>query len=419
MTLEGMQRAMWLASSAAIVALVLVMAVYCLLTLRWVPRRWQPVCDRLRREEVSGRCSWREALAWSLGALAWLWVMMLFSYILRHGSLQGFINYMRYRFVEQGDARNYLYIAEHGYPSEGNERLFVVFYPLFPLCVRVLHSVFRLSYGVAGVALSHFCFALSAGLMRQLAGETLEPGGARMATAAMVLYPFTFYCFGPYTESLYMVLALACLLLLRKGRWWPAGLMALLAALCRTQGFALTFACLYAFLSADRRERGPWTNGLSALGAPVGFCMYLCMNWMNCGDAFRFLTYQREHWYHQTRWFGDNLAEQLAAMVHHENMWETTFLPQIILFFLACGLLIWLFVRKKRSPEGVYSVAFLGMSYLSSWLISGNRYMLGCVGLYLALGMVKNRALRALLLLAEGAALVYMTWRYIGNAPMW
>ncbi len=69
MTLEGMQRVMWLASSAAIVALVLVMAVYCLLTLRWVPRRWQPVCDRLRREEVSGRCSWRETLAWSLGRL--------------------------------------------------------------------------------------------------------------------------------------------------------------------------------------------------------------------------------------------------------------------------------------------------------------------------------------------------------------
>lgn len=419
MTLKMLQNIIWYLSSAGIIGLVVVMVCCCLPAMGWIPQRWKALCSRFRSDGESAACSPRESLFWALFALGWLWLVIVIGFFLERGTLSGLINTMRYRFVGQGDASNYLYIAQNGYPSQGNERLFVVFYPLFPFCIRLLHDLFRLPLNAAGVLLSHVCFSASAVLMRHLAGTMLDTRGARAATAAMLFYPFVFFCFGVYTESLFMVLSLGCLLLLRKNRWWPAGLMALLAALCRTQGFALSFACLFAFFSATKEERGAWTNVFSALGAPAGFGMYLCMNWMNCGDPFRFLTYQKSNWYHETRWFGDNLAEQLGGMLTHPHMQYTTFLPQVVLFFLAILLLSWLFVKKKRSPEGVYSVAFLGMSYISSWLISGGRYMFGCVGLYLALGMVKNRVLRALLLLLEVACLIFFTWQYIGNASIW
>lgn len=419
MPLEVAQKMMWYFSSAGIIGVVAVMVWCCLIAMRWIPGRWRGLCDRVVPDTASAPCTWRESLFWAVAALAWLWLIIVIGFVAERGTLNGLFSTIRYRFTRQGDASNYLFIAEHGYPSEGNERLFVVFYPLFPLCIRLLHDVFRLPFDVAGVLISHACVSLSAVLMRRLAGTMLDRRGARAATLAMLFYPFLFFCFGVYTESLFMALMLACLLLLRKNRWWPAGVMALLAALCRTQGFALTFACLFAFLSAGREERGPWINAFSALGAPVGFGMYLCMNWMNSGDPFRFLEYQKSNWYHETRWFGKNLAEQLGAMSSHPHMRYTTFLPQIVLYFLAVFLLSWLLLKKKRSPEGVYSVAFLGMSYITSWLISGGRYMFGCVGLFLALGMVKNRVFRAFLLLAEAACLLLFTWRYLGNASMW
>lgn len=414
---ERVQQVMWVLSSLAILGVVAVMAAFCLATLRPHPQRMR--CWTMESiPHAAEKISWQENVFWLLGALAWLWGMVAVGYLLRSGSFDGFMDYFSYRFLRQGDASNYLYLAEHGYTAVGDERYYIVFYPLYPLLVRVL-SVLTGSLEVAGVLLSHSCYALAVVLMRHLAAQSLPAEKARVATAAMLLYPYSFYCFGTYTESLFLLLAVGCLLQLRHERWWEAGVLAFLAALCRTQGLALCFACAYAYLSAPEEARGSWRGLLAAAGAAVGFAGYLALNWAVTGDPFRFMTYQRDVWFHQVKWFGTNLASQLGSALTHEDMSLTTFWPQIVLYFLGCGGLGLLFVRSRRSPEGVYSVAFLGMSYLSSWLISGGRYMYGCVGLYLALGCVKRHWLRVVLLTAEAALAVIFAWQYVSGAKMW
>lgn len=413
-----MQQLMWVLASVSIVAAVAVMAVYCLRTLRPLPARWQKYALEPRRAEVSP-VSRGEGAAWFAGAVAWLWLMVMAAYLISRGSLEGFMDYFAYRFIRQGDASNYLYLAEHGYSSVGDERCYIVFYPLFPLLVRLVSVLTAGNYEVAGVLVSHLCYGASAAVMRCLAAEVLPEKQARCAAAAMLLYPFSFFCFGPYTESLFMLLAVGCLLALRRERWWLAGGLAMLAALCRTQGIALCFACAYAFFSADPKERGGWVNLLPSVGALAGFGGYLMLNRMVTGSFFTFMSYQQSIWFHEVRWFGDNLASQLGSALTMEDMRAGTFIPEIVLYFLGCWGLSWLFHREKRSPEGVYSLAFLGMSYISSWLISGSRYMYGCVGLYLLPGQMKSRWARWLALAAEAVLAVYFTCLYVSNAKIW
>lgn len=413
-----MQQFMWVLASISIMAAVTVMTVYCLRTLQPLPVRWQKYALVPRSEPVRP-VSRGETAAWFAGGIAWLWLMVMVAYLIAHGSLEGFMGYFSYRFIRQGDASNYLYLAEHGYSSVGDERCYIVFYPLFPMLVRLVSVLTAGSYEVAGVLASHLCYGASAAVMRHLAAEVLPEKQARCATAAMLLYPFSFFCFGPYTESLFMLLAVGCLLALRKEKWWVAGTLAMLAALCRTQGVALCFACAYGYLSAAPERRGGWVNLLPSLGALVGFGGYLTLNWVVTGSFFTFMSYQQSTWFHEVRWFGDNLASQLGSALTMEDMRVGTFIPEIVLYFLGCWGLSWLFHREKRSPEGVYSLAFLGMSYISSWLISGSRYMYGCVGLYLLPGQLKRRWTRCLVLAAEAALAVYYTYLYVSNAKIW
>jgi hypothetical protein len=49
----------------------------------------------------------------------------------------------------------------------------------------------------------------------------------------------------------------------------------------------------------------------------------------------------------------------------------------------------------------LYGTAYLGMCYTASWLISGGRYMLGCVPLFLCVGQLKSRLVRGAVLAGD------------------
>ena len=232
------------------------------------------------------------------------------------------------------------------------------------------------------------------------------------------MYPFAFFAFGVYTESLFLLLSLGALYLLETRRWGAAGVAAALAALCRTQGLALLFAALFAVLAAPRRERrGGWA---AVLGAPAGYGAYLCLNWAVQGDFFRYLYHQSvAPWYQHAQWFGANLVQQFGMAQDYPGLARFIYIPQLVLYFVGLAALAFLLWRGTAPAAGIYALAYFGMSYLSSWLISGGRYLFGCVGLFLALGSVRRPALRAALLAGEGSLfLLYAVYYMQGQAIM-
>lgn len=90
--------------------------------------------------------------------------------------------------------------------------------------------------------------------MLVLAGQDLNREQSITAAALMALYPFSFFALGIYTESLFLLLCLLCMITARRQNWLWAGVWGALAALCRNQGLVLILPLLYLWLRA-RREK--------------------------------------------------------------------------------------------------------------------------------------------------------------------
>src|SRR5699024_2645726 len=123
--------------------------------------------------------------------------------------------------------------------------------------------------------------------------------------------------------------------------------------------------------------------------------------------------------YQHAQWFGANLVQQFGMAQDYPGLARFIYIPQLVLYFVGLAALAFLLWRGTAPAAGIYALAYFGMSYLSSWLISGGRYLFGCVGLFLALGSVRRPALRAALLAGEGALfLLYAVYYMQGQAIM-
>ncbi|MFQ6019690.1 MAG: mannosyltransferase family protein, partial [Dehalococcoidia bacterium] len=121
------------------------------------------------------------------------------------------------------DAPHYLRIAEVGYRDVGEDRLFLVFFPLYPLTVRAFHLVIP-HYVVAGVAVS-LAAAVVAGVLRYSLArlDSDDAGEPGRAVWYFFLFPTAYFLAAPYAEALFLTFVLASFLAARKGRWgWAA-----------------------------------------------------------------------------------------------------------------------------------------------------------------------------------------------------
>ncbi|MFI3170344.1 MAG: hypothetical protein R3Y06_10405, partial [Faecalibacterium sp.] len=237
-------------------------------------------------------CSKREGIAWFAAALVLTWFFVWVGF--RYSGQQNFYSFLPYawqRFTTAGDAPHYQYLAEDWYATAGDSINLIVFYPLYPLLVKGFSLLTLGNALVAGVVLSNLCWGLAAVAMRRLAGRFYGGVAARCATLSMLLFPFSFFAIGMFTESLFLLLTILTLDAIATKRFTKAGIFGCLAALCRTQGVLLILAAVYAFLQAYRGKQAlkEWRKALPLALVPLGYLIYLGLNWCYCGDPLTFL----------------------------------------------------------------------------------------------------------------------------------
>jgi hypothetical protein len=162
------------------------------------------------------------------------------------------------------DALHFLTISYDGY-SEGSqvigtpEEHRAAFFPLYPGTVHVL-SGFGTSLAatlVMAYAVSMACFFGALVLLHRL--TTIEIG-ERYATPTLLLLSFfpTALFFGiPYSESMFLLLAVAAFLAARTGHWAIAGVVLALASAARVPGLLLVVPVLLLYLYGPRTDREP------------------------------------------------------------------------------------------------------------------------------------------------------------------
>ena len=77
------------------------------------------------------------------------------------------------RYIECGDTPHYINIATNGYSASGENANEIVFYPLYPILMRIL-AFFIKDYFISGVLISNVCLGVSACFLYKLTKLVLE-----------------------------------------------------------------------------------------------------------------------------------------------------------------------------------------------------------------------------------------------------
>ncbi|MBR1585307.1 MAG: hypothetical protein IJ662_07205 [Clostridia bacterium] len=346
--------------------------------------------------------------------------LILCQFLIQGGfSLSGFLDLIRERLTQPGDAVRYIDIAGNGYVREGENAINLVFYPLYPWLMRAL-SYFTGSLPAAGVLLSQCSYAAASIFLYEWL--ILDGRDAWFGVLLLALYPFSVFVMGVYTEGLFLLLTVSCLFCIRTRRFAWAGITGFLAALCRTQGMLLIFPAVYELVAlrlSGEKRKFRWTDAFVLL-IPLGFCVYLGINYALHGNAFQFLQYEAgEPWYQTSEWIGRNIALQWTLGHEYKGLEWIIYYPQVALYFIALGVLLYGALKRDWTAGLLYGGAYLGFTYLSGWMISGGRYMLGCVPLIMVLSNVKKPMVKNILLLTTALLhFAYSLFFYMGHSIM-
>jgi hypothetical protein len=329
------------------------------------------------------------------------------------------------------DGPHYLDVAVYGYMAHdpgitptysltGDLDLFIVFYPLYPWLVGavnwVVHEPLVSAFAVTGVA-SLFVAPLLYRLVKLDEGHSVA---IRSAWFLLIL-PTAFFLHIGYTEALFLALALGSFLAARTDRWWLAGLLGGLAALTRVNGLVLIPALAaeaatqwFERPKGERRLRVDWL----AIGlVPVGFAVYLGVNFAVYGDALAFLRIQDEHWFKSLAppWEGIRVALRWFEAGDPD---QQLMYGGMELAFVGIGLVGVIHAAFRFRASWVTWMAGNWILFISTaFIVSVPRYTLTLFPLFVSLALAARRpALVYLLSLTSIAGLGWLAARFATGA---
>jgi hypothetical protein len=171
--------------------------------------------------------------------------------------------------MRQWDGSWYRLIAVDGYEPTGGFLAKAAFWPLYPWLMRLGSEVTGLSPESIGYIISNIAFFLALVLLYVLITTDFDGRVARRTMWSTALFPTAFFFTAVYTESLFLLLTVGCLLAARRGNWWLAGTIGLLAALTRSAGVMLLAPMGILFLQQYGSDIRRWFPSILPAALPA------------------------------------------------------------------------------------------------------------------------------------------------------
>lgn len=350
----------------------------------------------------------------------------------------------------RSDAPHYLGIAQNGYVTSGDARFHIVFFPLYPMLVRFFNAIVNNTLA-SGLISSVLFTCISGILLYELMLCDYSKKKALTAVCFLLLQPAAFFFNAPMSDSLFLMLSLMCMLLIRKKRYYSACAIGCLAAFTRVLGVLLFVPAatelLLHYFRLRKRGKGSLKflalNGPSLLLIPLGLALYLLVNYTVTGDAFTFLRYQAEHWSQRPGWFFNTAAYQtdnlIASFPYELKAAFGLWLPNLVYIFLSALLMLLALYKGKpavaalneagkaqgenlelRLSYTLYFIAYFALATGATWLLSGPRYLLCCLSLPAAFALAVNKKWLLIMLFALLALLqaLYL-YAYVSGMPVY
>ncbi len=316
------------------------------------------------------------------------------------------------------DTSHYIGIAAEGYTSVGDERLRLVFFPLYPLLMRLVSPLTGGDFFLAGIAVSLACACASAALLCELGYMHGGRETAALSVAYFLLDPMSVFLGCCYTESLFLALTLGAVVLLRRGHPWLTALCGAASALTRMPGVILAGLPIIALLGKMGRREARARDVMACFGQVAvvfsGLALYWAVNWRVTGDPFMYMTYQRENWFQEpgSFWQSAMTTTHYAFSDFGQDGWFFSWGYQLLAMFAVFALLAFC-ADRLPFDLAAYSFVYVAAVLAPTWLLSGARYLYALAPLpLLRARMTKSRAAHGAMLAASCALLILFVFGY-------
>jgi Gpi18-like mannosyltransferase len=286
------------------------------------------------------------------------------------------------------DAPWYLDVARNGYRfTSPGEETNVVFFPLYPLAIRLSSLGGMIDLRLAGYFVSLLGLAIATVcLWRAVAREFDNPRLATFSVAFLLFGPVSFFFSTLYSEAFFLPLVIVSIDAARRERWWLAGLCGMLAAFTRFVGVLLIVPLVWQLVALYGRARQFHVNALVACALPlVGFTAYCALMAWTVGDA-RAYFHGQVYWGRRFAWFYLLFARE--SFTGQPLFYQVWFTGTVVVAFalLALGARL-----RVPSTYSVFGLAF-GFVYISSRFVEGlPRYFSVVFPLYVTAALVVTR----------------------------
>ncbi len=189
------------------------------------------------------------------------------------------------------DSFYYRDIAVRGYthvPSPEGGFADTNFFPLYPLAARLVGAPFQ-SVEIGGLIVSNVAFLGALLLLYQFVTDHYGEGVAKRTVLLLAFNPMAYVFSAMYTESLYLLFAIATFTFAERNRWGPAAVFAAFAGATRVPGITILIGLGVLYME-KMRTQGKWLDRrvLWFLLGACGTGAVLLFFQLQFGDAFAF-----------------------------------------------------------------------------------------------------------------------------------
>jgi Gpi18-like mannosyltransferase len=328
--------------------------------------------------------------------LPWLLITLLYP----ENQPQNLINFTLNAW-NRWDATHYLYLAQNWYTNTGDAANFIVFFPLYPLIIKVF--LFTFNPVVIGIITSSTFFILGSYVFYELIKIDYPEKIARWATIALALFPTSYFFNAPYTEALFLLIFSTSLYAARKNSWVLAGLLAALGCITRPFGILLLPTILVEWLVNKNRN---WKQiPVIIFPSIITVFFYLYLNQLIYGNMFEFQNILANHWQ-------KHFMSPLASIM---DTWRIAFYGGLNSFGIMVGwaeaitittswILIPIAFKYLRKSWAVYYTLSIILFSSTSFILSSPRYLLSVPPFFV------------LIAIAEKNTFFRLSWRFISIA---
>ena len=316
------------------------------------------------------------------------------------------------------DTRHYVGIAQDGYTAVGDERLRLVFFPLYPALMRAFSVMTGGRLFVGGVLLSLVCTAFAAALVYDLCWLHGGRRTARLAAAYFLLSPLSVFLGCAYTEALFICLTLAAVCLMRRNRPWLAAVCGMASALTRMPGVIIAGLMIIALIEKAGRREARARDILACAGQVLivfsGLFVYWAINWIVTGDPFTYMIYQKENWFQEPGSFWGSTANTMHYVLttFGDGDWLYTWGFQLF-GMMTMYVLLAFFAQTLPFDLAAYSFVYVAVVLSPTWLLSAPRYLYALCALpLLKAKLPAGRHGHGAMLALSAALLVVWTYGY-------